>query len=588
MYNFSRNLSTNTLEYFETKQIKQFNERPKRMKEAMIKEAMIKEAMMKSEESKKEKIRSIIPLNIFQTWHTLELPPKMQENMELLKEQNSEFTHYLYDDEMCREFIYNFFDENILYTFDKLKPGAYKADLWRYCILYIYGGIYLDIKFHSSNGFKLIKLTDKEYYVKDRRINNINCGVYNGLLVSLPYNTILLKTINNIVENVKNAFYKFENHLIDSLMVTGPLLLSKQFYPHEIDKFALKFSDSGLSINLNNSNILEIYKEYFEEKKNYNKTKYYTILYKNADVYNYLYLNPLNKIDFSRTFTKRINKEEVEFFSSNPCIIKDPLSENYRMNIRWINYSMDEDGISTLTYPKTISFNSYVELDSSFNAIGDEIFLNETYNVNEPYKYFGLEDIRLFNYADKIYYTASTLNRENNTIAVSSNECTMGEEYNIKKNIITPTFSSTDRAEKNWCFVNYQDKLRIVYDWHPLTICDISNNNLNLVESKYIRSDFFKNVKGSSTGFKTNDELWFVLHKSQLNNYQHFFAVFDHDMNLLRYSELFKLDNRRVEFCIGLIIEDERTILSFSSLDTNIYIGVYENNYIDSIKWYNN
>jgi hypothetical protein len=95
-------------------------------------------------------------------------------------------------------------------------------------------------------------------------------------------------------------------------------------------------------------------------------------------------------------------------------------------------------------------------------------------------------------------------------------------------------------------------------------------------------------VKGSSTGFKTNDELWFVLHKSQLNNYQHFFAVFDHDMNLLRYSELFKLDNRRVEFCIGLIIEDERTILSFSSLDTNIYIGVYENNYIDSIKWYNN
>ena len=108
------------------------------------------------------------------------------------------------------------------------------------------------------------------------------------------------------------------------------------------------------------------------------------------------------------------------------------------------------------------------------------------------------------------------------------------------------------------------------------------------MECKYIRSDFFKNVKGSSTGFKTNDELWFVLHKSQLNNYQQFFAVFDHDMNLLRYSELFKLDNRRVEFCIGLIIEEQRTILSFSSLDTNIYIGVYENNYIDSIKWYNN
>ena len=262
------------------------------------------------------------------------------------------------------------------------------------------------------------------------------------------------------------------------------------------------------------------------------------------------------------------------------------MSENYRMNIRWINYYMDEDGISTLTYPKTISFNSYVELDSSFNTIGDEIFLNETYNVNEPYKYFGLEDIRLFHYADKLYYTASTLNRENNTIAVSSNECTMGEEYNIKKNIITPTFSNSDRAEKNWCFVNYQDKLRIVYDWHPLTICDISNNTLNLVESKYIRSDFFKNVKGSSTGFKTNDELWFVLHKSQLNNYQHFFAVFDHDMNLLRYSAPFKFEGEPIEYCLSIVVEDERVLINYSTWDRTTRIGIYDKKYIDSIVKY--
>ena len=34
MYNFSRNLSTNSLEYYEPKSIKIFNERPARMKEA--------------------------------------------------------------------------------------------------------------------------------------------------------------------------------------------------------------------------------------------------------------------------------------------------------------------------------------------------------------------------------------------------------------------------------------------------------------------------------------------------------------------------------------------------------------------------
>ena len=142
---------------------------------------------------------SIIPLNIFQTWSTLDLLPYMKINREKLIKQNPEFTHYLYDDDMCRKFISENFEEDILYTFNKLKPGAYKADLWRYCILYKKGGIYLDIKYSCVNGFKLIYLTDKEYYVRDRTINNINCGIYNGLIVSLPYNNSLLKAIYNIV-----------------------------------------------------------------------------------------------------------------------------------------------------------------------------------------------------------------------------------------------------------------------------------------------------------------------------------------------------------------------------------------------------
>ena len=81
------------------------------------------------------KIYSIIPLNIFQTWHSLDLPTKMKENVELLKRQNPEFKHYLYDDNMCRQFIKDNFDEEVLYSFDKLKPGAYKADLWRYSVI---------------------------------------------------------------------------------------------------------------------------------------------------------------------------------------------------------------------------------------------------------------------------------------------------------------------------------------------------------------------------------------------------------------------------------------------------------------------
>ena len=40
----------------------------------------------------------VIPLTIYQTWYTKDLPPNMQKNVEYLKQQNPEFSYELYDD----------------------------------------------------------------------------------------------------------------------------------------------------------------------------------------------------------------------------------------------------------------------------------------------------------------------------------------------------------------------------------------------------------------------------------------------------------------------------------------------------------
>ena len=93
----------------------------------------------------KKEYSPVIPLNIYQTWNTKQLPPRMQQRVDLLKLQNPRFNHYLYDDTDCYEFIKNNFEEKVLNAYEQLIPGAYKADLWRLCILYIYGGFYLDI-----------------------------------------------------------------------------------------------------------------------------------------------------------------------------------------------------------------------------------------------------------------------------------------------------------------------------------------------------------------------------------------------------------------------------------------------------------
>ena len=52
----------------------------------------------------------IIPLNIYQTWHTKNLPPKMFESVNLIKNLNPRFNHQMFDDNDCREFIKNNFD----------------------------------------------------------------------------------------------------------------------------------------------------------------------------------------------------------------------------------------------------------------------------------------------------------------------------------------------------------------------------------------------------------------------------------------------------------------------------------------------
>lgn len=166
----------------------------------------------------KPSYNTIIPMNIYQTWHTKILPHLMTASVNLIKSFNPKFNHYLYDDNDCREFIKMHFKPDVLNAYDSLIPGAYKADLWRYCVLFINGGIYLDIKYAPLNGFKFINLTETEHLVAD--LNNV--GIYNALMVCLPRNEILFKSIRQIVENVNNKYYG-DNFLEP----TGPNLLTK-------------------------------------------------------------------------------------------------------------------------------------------------------------------------------------------------------------------------------------------------------------------------------------------------------------------------------------------------------------------------
>jgi len=178
----------------------------------------------------------VIPLRIYQTWNTKHVPPGIAKCLTDLRDANPELEHILFDDDDCRTFIESNFDKLIVDTFDKLIPGAFKADLWRYCILYIQGGIYLDIKYRCINNFRFIALTDKEYFVQD--IEDSGKGCYNALMVCKPGNSYVLQMIYKCVENVQSRFYGK-----GPLEITGPNMLKTVFTESEINAFSLCHKD---------------------------------------------------------------------------------------------------------------------------------------------------------------------------------------------------------------------------------------------------------------------------------------------------------------------------------------------------------
>lgn len=231
----------------------------------------------------KSTYHSIIPLNLYTCWHTKDLPPLMKTNYEKLVQNNPEFNVYLYDECDCREFIQLHFLADVLNAYNRLIPCAYKSDLWRLCVLYINGGVYLDIKYQCENNFKFIALTEKEYFARDILDGN----TYNALIITLPKNEILLKCINQIVQNVNNNFYGNT-----SLDPTGPGLLGSFFQNDEIRAFEIYHACSVIEHKLNEyymvyngSIILSIFKGYREEQSQFQKNKYYTRLWEDKNIY---------------------------------------------------------------------------------------------------------------------------------------------------------------------------------------------------------------------------------------------------------------------------------------------------------------
>jgi len=228
-------------------------------------------------------MKTEIPLKIWQTWITMDLPPGMKKCVDTLKSQNPEFEHRIFDDEGCRNFIMEYFPKEVLAAYDAIIPGAYKADLWRYCVLYIHGGIYIDTKLQFESGFKLYSLVNEEHFVSDGvfKLNGFDYpNLYNGFMVCKKGSPILLNSIIQIVYNVSTKYLG-----PNPWMPTGPGLLRINYIrSNNNSPITLYHYDSKICRESNKEAISTHYPTYKTEQKASGVPKY-SELWKEGTIY---------------------------------------------------------------------------------------------------------------------------------------------------------------------------------------------------------------------------------------------------------------------------------------------------------------
>lgn len=312
-------------------------------------------------------------------------------------------------------------------------------------------------------------------------------------------------------------------------------------------------------------------------------------------------LNAKNVITLDNSIVTELNKENMTLNSSSSCLLKNSDNNGYKLNIRYVNYVINENGCYLNCDKYIITVNRFIELNNELQPTNDTWF-----DVDfDGRRYIGVEDIRIFydTYKNKLIYIGTGF-QQNNTIGIVSGDY----DVNFKKlhvNELKQNFNNSD-CEKNWVFVDYKNENHIIYDWYPLKICKLNTDNTITVSETKEMPKIFSKVRGSTCGFNyfkkieenTNGnikidiaetEIWFVSHIVSYENprhYYHIISVFDSNMNLLRYSAPFKFEGEPIEYCLSIVVEDERVLINYSTWDRTTRIGVYDKKYIDSIVKY--
>ena len=128
-----------------------------------------------------------------------------------------------FNDYECFNFIKNYLPELVLKAYSSLIPPAYKADLFRYCALYILGGVYMDLTNKFVNDYNIFD-DDYDMIIANDMYHSSGSGIQISFIACKPKLEFMRFVIENICIQILT-----KNKGTNPLDLTGPHAFRRQF-----------------------------------------------------------------------------------------------------------------------------------------------------------------------------------------------------------------------------------------------------------------------------------------------------------------------------------------------------------------------
>ncbi len=159
-------------------------------------------------------------VTIMQFWDA-NVPEAVQTLLDTVATNNADQDYRLFDDEAARALIVEEYDSRVAKLYDTCAIPAMRADLFRYCYLYQFGGMYVDADYRGMQSVQsLVDSCDRGCLYEMQSRTSDDLGICNGMMYFRHpqdplMEQILDKALSNIEERVSPNVWS----------VTGPAVL---------------------------------------------------------------------------------------------------------------------------------------------------------------------------------------------------------------------------------------------------------------------------------------------------------------------------------------------------------------------------